>query len=68
MLEENWITENKPELYWNMLQTAEQVSKRYSISRRIKTDTEFRVRIEQQLQEKMGNLMMRLSPFQLIWL
>ena len=33
MLEENWITKNKPELYWNMLQTAEQVSKRYSISR-----------------------------------
>lgn len=33
MLEENWITKNKPELYWNMLQTAEQVSERYSISR-----------------------------------
>ena len=33
MLEEDWITKNKPELYWNMLQTAEQVSKRYSISR-----------------------------------
>ena len=26
-----WLMENKPELYWNMLQTAEQVIKRYKI-------------------------------------
>ena len=28
-----WLVENKPEIYWNMLQTAEQVAKRYNIKR-----------------------------------
>ena len=33
MLQEDWLLKNKPEIYWNMLQTAEQVAKRYGISR-----------------------------------
>ena len=33
MLREDWLLKNKPELYWNMLQTAEQVAKRYEIGR-----------------------------------
>lgn len=33
MLEDPWLIKNKPEIYWNMLQTAEQVAKRYGISR-----------------------------------
>ena len=33
MLREDWLAKNKPEIYWNMLQTAEQVAKRYEISR-----------------------------------
>ena len=33
MLADSWLAKNKPEIYWNMLQTAEQVAKRYSISR-----------------------------------
>ncbi|MBK5207388.1 MAG: acetyl-CoA C-acyltransferase, partial [Polaromonas sp.] len=33
MLREDWLAKNKPAIYWNMLQTAEQVAKRYSISR-----------------------------------
>jgi acetyl-CoA C-acetyltransferase len=33
MLADSWLVKNKPEIYWNMLQTAEQVAKRYSISR-----------------------------------
>ncbi len=28
-----WLQEHKPEIYWNMLQTAEQVAKRYKIGR-----------------------------------
>jgi acetyl-CoA C-acetyltransferase len=28
-----WLAEHKPEIYWNMLQTAEQVAKRYKIPR-----------------------------------
>jgi acetyl-CoA C-acetyltransferase len=33
MLNEEWILEHKPELYWPMLQTAEYVAKKYHISR-----------------------------------
>ncbi|MED5619318.1 acetyl-CoA C-acyltransferase [Ideonella sp. BN130291] len=33
MIVETWLKENKPEIYWSMLQTAEQVAKRYKISR-----------------------------------
>jgi len=33
MLMEPWLQANKPEIYWNMLQTAENVATRYGISR-----------------------------------
>ncbi len=33
MLKERWLVQHKPEIYWNMLQTAENVAKRYNISR-----------------------------------
>jgi acetyl-CoA C-acetyltransferase len=33
MFRDSWINENKPALYWPMLQTAETVASRYSISR-----------------------------------
>jgi acetyl-CoA C-acetyltransferase len=33
MMADPWLVKNKPEIYWNMLQTAEQVAKRYNISR-----------------------------------
>ncbi|MBI3526168.1 MAG: acetyl-CoA C-acyltransferase [Betaproteobacteria bacterium] len=33
MLAESWLVQNKPEIYWSMLQTAETVAKRYNISR-----------------------------------
>jgi acetyl-CoA C-acetyltransferase len=33
MLTDPWLTKHKPEIYWNMLQTAEQVAKRYNIGR-----------------------------------
>ena len=33
MLRDEWIEANKPELYWPMLRTAEEVAKRYGISR-----------------------------------
>ncbi|WP_395056513.1 acetyl-CoA C-acyltransferase, partial [Polaromonas sp.] len=28
-----WLAEHKPEIYWNMMQTAEQVAKRYGVSK-----------------------------------
>ncbi|MGZ5158409.1 MAG: acetyl-CoA C-acyltransferase [Caldimonas sp.] len=33
MIADPWLMQNKPEIYWPMLQTAEQVAKRYNISR-----------------------------------
>ena len=33
MVADPWLVEHKPEIYWNMLQTAEQVAKRYRIGR-----------------------------------
>ena len=33
MMADSWLREHKPEIYWNMLQTAEQVAKRYKIGR-----------------------------------
>lgn len=33
MRRDPWLVEQKPEYYWNMLQTAEQVAKRYGISK-----------------------------------
>ncbi|HEY0490690.1 MAG TPA: acetyl-CoA C-acyltransferase, partial [Telluria sp.] len=33
MLAEAWLKQNKPELYWPMLQTAETVARRYNIGR-----------------------------------
>jgi acetyl-CoA C-acetyltransferase len=45
MLNDDWIVEHKPELYWPMLQTAEYVSQKYNISRQ-KQD-EYGVRSQQ---------------------
>ena len=33
MRRDPWLVEHKPEIYWSMLQTAEQVAKRYGISK-----------------------------------
>ena len=33
MLSDPWLAKNKPEIYWSMLQTAEQVARRYGIGR-----------------------------------
>jgi acetyl-CoA C-acetyltransferase len=33
MLRDGWLLEHKPEIYWSMLQTAEQVASRYGIGR-----------------------------------
>jgi acetyl-CoA C-acetyltransferase len=33
MLQDSWLKEHKPEIYWSMLQTAENVAKRYNIAK-----------------------------------
>ncbi|MBF6991297.1 MULTISPECIES: acetyl-CoA C-acyltransferase [Cupriavidus] len=45
MIQESWLVKNKPEIYWNMLQTAENVAKRYSISK--ERQDEYGVRSQQ---------------------
>src|SRR4051812_12133897 len=35
MAKEAWLVEHKPEIYWTMLQTAENVARRYKISREV---------------------------------
>ena len=45
MLNDDWIVEHKPELYWPMLQTAEYVAKKYDISRQ--RQDEYGVRSQQ---------------------
>ena len=38
MIHEAWLTKNKPEIYWSMLQTAETVAKRYNIPRQLQDE------------------------------
>jgi acetyl-CoA C-acetyltransferase len=38
MIQEVWLKQNKPEIYWTMLQTAEQVAKRYKIPRELQDE------------------------------
>src|ERR1700744_3391775 len=45
MLAEGWLNQNKPEIYWSMLQTAENVAKRYAISK--ERQDEYGVRSQQ---------------------
>ncbi len=45
MLNDDWIVEHKPELYWPMLQTAEYVSQKYHINRQ--QQDEYGVRSQQ---------------------
>lgn len=44
-IQEEWLTEHKPELYWTMLQTAETVARRYKISK--EAQDEYGVRSQQ---------------------
>ena len=45
MAQDPWLMEHKPEIYWSMLDTAEQVAKRYGISKQ--AQDEFGVRSQQ---------------------
>ncbi|CCD38109.1 3-ketoacyl-CoA thiolase [Candidatus Paraburkholderia kirkii UZHbot1] len=45
MIKEGWLDEHKPEIYWSMLQTAENVAKRYEISK--EWQDEYSVRSQQ---------------------
>jgi acetyl-CoA C-acetyltransferase len=50
MIQEDWIKEHKPEIYWPMLATAENVAKRYKIGR----EAQDRYGVESQLRAAKG--------------
>jgi acetyl-CoA C-acetyltransferase len=50
MIQEDWIKEHKPEVYWPMLATAENVAKRYKIGR----EAQDRYGVESQLRAAKG--------------
>ena len=52
MLAESWLTQNKPEIYWPMLATAETVAKRYKISR----EAQDRYGVDSQLKAAKGRV------------
>ncbi|MFS8975183.1 acetyl-CoA C-acyltransferase [Cupriavidus necator] len=45
MMADSWLVKHKPEIYWNMLQTAENVAKRYNIAK--ERQDEYGVRSQQ---------------------
>ncbi|HEU5437120.1 MAG TPA: acetyl-CoA C-acyltransferase [Telluria sp.] len=53
MIAEVWLQQNKPEIYWPMLQTAETVAKRYNISR--ERQDEYGVQSQQRASEARAN-------------
>ncbi|MDB5959290.1 MAG: acetyl-CoA C-acyltransferase [Massilia sp.] len=53
MIAEVWLQQNKPEIYWPMLQTAETVAKRYNISR--ERQDEYGVQSQQRAAEARAN-------------
>lgn len=49
-----WIEEHKPELYWSMLQTAENVAKRYNISKEAQDEYGVRSQLRAAAAQKAG--------------
>jgi acetyl-CoA C-acetyltransferase len=58
-----WLVEHKPEIYWTMLQTAEQVAKRYGIPR--ERQDEYGARSQQRAEAalKAGRFKDEIAPF-----
>ena len=53
MLHEDWLAQNKPEIYWPMLQTAENVARRYDIPR--ERQDEYGARSQQKAAAALGS-------------
>jgi acetyl-CoA C-acetyltransferase len=63
MLKEDWIVEHKPEVYWNMLQTAETVSKRYGIARQAQDEYGVRSQLRAAAAQAAGRFDAEIVPF-----
>jgi acetyl-CoA C-acetyltransferase len=64
MLKEQWVVEHKPEVYWNMLQTAETVAKRYGISRQAQDEYGVRSQLRAAAAAQAGRFSDEIVPFE----
>ncbi len=62
MAQESWINQNKPELYYSMIQTAEVVAKRYNISRDDQDEYALQSQIRMAQAQKNGYLDKEIYP------
>ncbi|MDE2361629.1 MAG: acetyl-CoA C-acyltransferase [Hyphomicrobiales bacterium] len=58
-----WLVKHKPEIYWSMLQTAEQVAKRYGISRQRQDEYGARSQQRAEAAQKAGKFNDEIVPF-----
>src|SRR6201996_3382624 len=57
-----WLVEHKPEIYWSMLQTAEQVAKRYNISRERQDEYGVRSQVRAAKAQEEGRFEAEIAP------
>jgi acetyl-CoA C-acetyltransferase len=63
MLKEDWIVRHKPEVYWNMLQTAETVSNRYGIARQAQDEFGVQSQLKAAAAQQAGRFDAEIVPF-----
>lgn len=63
MLKEDWVVRHKPEVYWNMLQTAETVAKRYGISREVQDEYGVQSQLRAAAAQAAGRFQAEIVPF-----
>ena len=63
MLKEDWVVQHKPEVYWNMLQTAETVAKRYGIARQAQDEYGVESQLRAAAAQEAGRFQAEIVPF-----
>jgi acetyl-CoA C-acetyltransferase len=63
MLKEDWVVQHKPEVYWNMLQTAETVAKRYGIGREAQDEYGVQSQLRAAAAQAAGRFQAEIVPF-----